>query len=269
LIDIHSHVLPGVDDGAPDLETAVRMCRMAAESGTTDLAATPHNNLRYPWNEAAVRRGFEELRKAVGDLLHLHLGCDLHLSFDNIGAALEDPARYSINGNGYVLVEFSDSMLIQGTAGIFARFRQAGLRPVVTHPERNHHLRRNLRRLSAWVERGCLFQITGQSLLGHFGERARDAALQMMDAGLVHFVASDGHSLDGRPPVLREALDFVLYRWGEAAAQRLFIDHPWAALWGEKIEPPAPQVKRRSLLEALLKPKKRRRRRAPRLPSGL
>jgi len=107
-------------------------------------------------------------------------------------------------------------------------------------PTKARDLRRNLRRLARWVHRGCLLQITGQSLLGEFGEAARDAAVRMLDARLVHFVASDAHNLKRRPPELAQAYEFVLDRWGDAEADRLFIDHPWAALWGDTVEAPTP-----------------------------
>jgi protein-tyrosine phosphatase len=128
---------------------------------------------------------------------------------------------------------------------VFRRFREAGIVPIITHPERNRHLRRHLHRLARWIERGCLIQITGQSLIGDFGERAQEAAIAMMDAQLVHFVASDAHNLNGRPPTLNQAYDFAADRWGDDVADRLFVDHPWAALWGETIKAPKPRLRRR------------------------
>ncbi len=245
LIDLHSHVLPGLDDGAPDEATAIAMCRAAAESGTTDLVLTPHCNNRYPFDSERAEEARQELQTAVGGLINLHRGCDLYLSMQNIEAALSDSARFTINGHNYLLVEFSDELLFQGTAEVFERFRSVGIVPVITHPERNRHLRRNLRRLARWIQRGCLIQVTAQSLQGQFGERAQEAAVRMMDARLVHFIASDGHNLDGRPPVLMSAYEFVADRWGDQEADRLFIDNPWAALWGDPIKSPRSQLKRR------------------------
>ena len=245
MIDLHSHVLPGIDDGASDETTALAMCRAAAEAGTTDLVLTPHSNNRFSFDADAAEQARQELQTAVGESIHLHRGCDLHLSTQNIEAALSEPSRFTINGHCYLLVEFSDDLLFQGTSAVFERFRKAGIIPVITHPERNRHLRKNLRRLARWVHRGCLLQVTGQSFMGEFGQAARDAALQMMDARLVHFVASDAHDLKRRPPELARAYEFVLDRWGDAEANRLFIDHPWAALWGDAIEAPTPNPKRK------------------------
>ena len=245
MIDIHTHVLPGVDDGAPDDETALAMCKMAAEAGTTDLVLTPHSNAQFRFDPKHTEEKRQEMQTAVGEGFYLHRGCDLHLDLRNIEAALANPSDFTINGHTYLLVEFSEEILMQGTARVFRQFEEAGIVPVVTHPERNRLLRGNLRRLAKWVERGCLLQITGQSLLGSFGERAEQAAIAMMDSGLVHFVASDSHNLNGRPPTLDEAYEAVADRWGDKEADRLFIDDPWAALWGEKIEAPEPKVRRR------------------------
>ena len=245
LIDIHTHVLPGVDDGAPDEETAIAMCKMAAEAGTTDLVLTPHNNAQFPFDPQQTEEKRQELQTAIGEGIHLHRGCDLHLEVRNIEAALANPSDFTINGHNYLLVEFSEEILMQGTARVFQQFQEAGIVSIVTHPERNRLLRRNLRRLAKWIERGCLLQVTGQSFLGSFGERSQEAAIAMMDAGLVHFVASDSHDLNGRPPTLDEAYEAVLDRWGDKEADRLFIDHPWSALWGERIEPPPARLRRR------------------------
>lgn len=240
MVDIHSHVLPGIDDGATDYETSLAMCHMAAESGTRELVATPHSDVRYSYSPATANGLIEKLQADLGDEIFLHRGCDLHLTSDNIRAALEDRSRFTINGHQYLLVEFSDEILLQGTSQVFQQFRDAGIVPIITHPERNQHLRKSHDRLAEWIHRGCLIQITGQSLLGRFGERALASAIAMMDGGLVHFIASDAHNLNGRTTKLMPAYEFVRYRWGAAMANKLLIDNPWAVLWGEKIDvPPA------------------------------
>jgi protein-tyrosine phosphatase len=245
LVDIHSHVLPGIDDGASDYETALAMCRMAAESGTRELVATPHSNVQYSYDPVAVQGLVGKLQADLGDQIFLHRGCDLHLTSDNIRAAIKDRSRFTINGHQYLLVEFSDEILLQGTAQVFQQLRDAGIVPIITHPERNQHLRKSHPRLAEWIHRGCLIQITAQSLLGRFGERALASAIAMMDGGLVHFIASDAHNLTGRTPKLMPAYEFVRYRWGEAMANKLLIDNPWAVLWGETIDVQKVAVSRR------------------------
>jgi protein-tyrosine phosphatase len=244
MIDIHCHLLPGVDDGAADEETALSMCRLAAESGTTDLVATPHANHQYKFSPEANEEARRRLEERLGPHPRLHLGCDFRLSFENIEAALADPKRFTINRGPYLLVEFSEQVITHGTSGIFARLGEVGVTAIITHPERNHLLRQDRSRLAAWVEQGCRNQVTGQSLLGTFGSRARDAAISLLDAGLVHVIASDGHDLAQRPPVLAESFAFVADRWGEELARRLFVDNPQAVIEGRGIAS-RPRVGRR------------------------
>jgi protein-tyrosine phosphatase len=245
VIDIHCHLLPGVDDGATDEETAAAMCRLAAESGTTDIVATPHANHRYQFSPEKNEELRNRLQERVGPVPRIHLGCDFRLSYENIEAALADPARFTINGGQYLLVEFSDQVIAQGTSDVFARMGEAGITPIISHPERNPLLRNHHARLSVWVQRGCLIQLTADSFLGRFGGRSRDAAISLLDAALVHIVASDGHDTKSRPPVLSDAYAFVVDRWGEEAARDLFFENPRAVVEGRVIAPPRPNVRRR------------------------
>jgi protein-tyrosine phosphatase len=244
MIDIHCHVLPGVDDGPAEEATAIAMCRMAAEHGTTDLVATPHANSRYEYSLERNQERLARLQQAVGPAPRLHRGCDFRLSFENVEAALQDPSRFTIDGGPYLLVEFSDQVITPGASEVFARLREAGVTPVITHPERNPLLREQLGRLSTWAGRGCLIQVTGHALLGRFGQRARAAAIEMINAGLAHVIASDGHDLEQRPPVLSDSFHFVADRWGPEVARRLFRETPEAILAGRTIDTP-PRVRRR------------------------
>ncbi|MBI3694390.1 MAG: exopolysaccharide biosynthesis protein [Acidobacteria bacterium] len=241
MIDIHCHVLPGVDDGPEDEATSIAMCRLAAENGTTDVVATPHANANYEYSPERNEEMRRQLQAAVGPSPRIHLGCDFHLSYDNIEAALADPAQFTINGGRYLLVEFSDLIISQGTSEVFARMQEAGVTPIITHPERNPLLRDHRSRLAAWVHRGCLIQITADSLLGRFGRHAQSAAIALVDANLAHIVASDGHDLKERPPVLAGSFEFVVDRWGEDLAQDLFVDRPRAVVDGKPLQPPAPK----------------------------
>ena len=247
MIDIHSHVLPGLDDGSPSLEESLRMVRMAAETGTTDLVATPHANLRYRFDPEAVERKLAELAEASGGGVRLHRGCDFHFYFDNIQDALANPTKYTINHKKYLLVEFSDLLIAKTTDEVFARMLDAGMVPIITHPERNFLLHRRLDTLQGWVGQGCLVQVTAQSLLGRFGSEARNACRELIERGLVHFVASDGHDSQDRPPRLDIAYQRVAKRYGGALAERLFLANPRAVLYGEPLpeipepEPPPPR----------------------------
>lgn len=244
MIDIHTHVLFGLDDGAPDIEVSLEMLRLAARTGTTDIVASPHANLEYRFDPELIARHAAALNERNDSGVRLHLGCDFHLAFENIQDALRHPRKYTIAGGPYLLVEFSDLLILKTTAQIFADLLTAGMRPVITHPERNPLLQQRLPELREWVDMGCALQLTGQSLLGDFGERARKFSERLMDEGLAHVVASDAHDLNRRPPNLDRAFAHVATRWGQPEATRLFVANPGAILRGEDWQPGQPHKRR-------------------------
>lgn len=243
MVDIHSHILPGLDDGSRSLEESVAMIRMAAEGGTTDIVATPHASRQYSFDPTMVRQKAAELQAAAVDV-RIYTGCDFHLSFDNIQDAIAHPRKYTINGKQYLLVEFPDMVTFNTTPRIFGELRRAGIVPIITHPERNAFLQEKTDEMAQWVEDGAYIQITGQSFLGMFGRRARDSALELMKRRLVHFIASDAHDLTHRTTRLRESFAFVADRYGNALAELVFRENPAAVITGEPLpepEPPRPK----------------------------
>jgi protein-tyrosine phosphatase len=236
LVDIHCHLLYGLDDGPRTFEESLAMARLAAEHGATDLVATPHANIEYPFDPDRVAERLAELSSAVGAALRLHSGCDFHLSYDNIEDAIEHPAKYAIAHNKYLLVEFSELLIFHSTPEIFARLGEAGLIPVITHPERNSLLRQRVEDMARWVEGGACIQLTGQSLTGKFGRKARDFCRCLLDRGLVHFIASDAHDCEHRPPRLDQARDWLRENYGQDAAELLCARNPRAALEGKPVE---------------------------------
>ena len=241
MIDIHSHVLYGLDDGSPSLEESLRMVRVAAQTGTTDLVATPHANLEYSLDPEAVERKLAELAEACAGAVRLHRGCELHFYFDNIQDALANPTKYTINHKNYLLVEFPDLLIAKTTGDVFARMLDAGIIPILAHPERNFLLHRRLEDIQRWASHGCLVQVTAQSLGSRFGPQVRGACRELLKRGLVDIVASDAHDSEDRPPRLDLAYQYVLKHHGEARAERLFVVNPRAVLAGEPLpEAPAP-----------------------------
>ena len=232
MIDIHSHILPGLDDGSKSLQESVAMLRQAAAAGTTDIVASPHANQDYAFDPLVVEQKIGELQAAVGDAPRIHYGCDFHLTLENIDDALRSPGKYSIDHRGYLLVEFSDFLIPKTTDQLFARIMKAVLRPIVTHPERNQLLQRSLPELEAWVAQGAHLQVTAQSLLGRFGKTAKQFAHQLMGRGLVHFLASDAHDTKWRTTALDESRQYVDRRFGPEAGLRLFEENPRSALAG-------------------------------------
>ncbi len=232
MIDIHSHILYGLDDGSKSLEESVAMVRQAAAAGTTDIVASPHANQDYAFDPLVVEQKIGELQAAVGDAPQIHYGCDMHLTLENIDDALRSPGKYSIDRRGYLLVEFSDFLIPKTTEQTFARMMKVGLRPIVTHPERNQLLQGRLPELEAWVAQGAHLQVTAQSLLGRFGKAAKACAHELIGRGLVHFLASDAHDTRWRTTALEEARRYVDGRFGTEAGLRLFEENPRSALAG-------------------------------------
>ena len=208
------------------------MLRQAAAAGTTDIVASPHANQEYTFDPRVVEEKIGELQAAVGDTPRIHYGCDFHLTLENIEDALRVPAKYSINHRGYLLVEFSDFMIPKATDHLFAQMMQVGLRPIVTHPERNQLLRNRLPELEDWVAQGAHLQVTGQSLMGRFGKSAQKCAHHLVGRGLAHFLASDAHDTKWRTTPLDEVQKYVERRFGAEVSLRLLVDNPRAALAG-------------------------------------
>ena len=230
MIDIHSHPLWEVDDGAESLEDAVGMCKMAAEDGITHMVATPHCNYTYSFNPEINRQKLAELQSAIGESPKLLLGCDFHLSYDNIQKLSETPTDFTINQSSYLLVEFPDQFVPEQLDRVFYDVQVAGLTPIITHPERNAVFARKTDLLYHWVGNGCLAQVTAQSYTGGFGELPLRLAEEWLNSNLVHFFATDAHSTRFRRPVLSECYRKVAESKGEATAERLLKENPEAVI---------------------------------------
>lgn len=246
-VDIHSHVLYGLDDGAETIEQSVAMLELAANGGTTDIVATPHSDFTYHFQPDLVAERIAELNAALDGRIQIHFGCDFHLHFENIRDLLENPSRYTINHQRYLMVEFADEQIVKTTDEVFKRMLDLDITPVITHPERNPLLRRRVADLAKWVRAGCLVQVTAQSFLDRFGKPARRTADELMEQRMVHFIASDAHDTEDRPPVLGKAFAYIADRYGAEPATRLFADNPRATLTGQylEVEDPAPLKKKR------------------------
>ncbi len=240
MIDIHCHPLSGVDDGAETFETSVEMCKVAAADGITHLVATPHCNYRYKFQPELNRARLRELQAAVGEAPKLLLGCDLHLSYDNIRQLVEDPHAFTINSTSYVLAEFGEQFIPEQLDRVFYEIQCAGLTPILTHPERNMVFRGKPELLYHWVTRGCLCQVTAQAYTGGFGSSAQHFAELWLEQNLIHFFASDAHDLENRPPVLSECYRKVAAAKGEALADLLLKKNPEAVINGKPL-PPGPE----------------------------
>lgn len=237
MIDIHHHLLFGLDDGAKDLETSEAMARMAAGNGITHIVCTPHANAHFRFDPAVNRERLEQLQARLEGTVTLGLGCDFHLSFENIEDAKKNPTKYTINGKQYLLVEFADLSIPQQMMQVFYEFQLAGMQPIITHPERNLTIQKSPQRLDEWLKAGCLAQVTASSLTGRFGRGVMSFSQRLLDENKIHFVATDAHDLESRPPRMKEAYEFVANRYGAETAERLCVTNPRAAYYGEELGP--------------------------------
>jgi protein-tyrosine phosphatase len=241
MVDLHCHILSGMDDGAKSFEESLAMAEMAIADGITHIVATPHSSNEYHFDFAAVEQAAAELQSAVGDRLTLATGCDFHLSPENLAALRRRPEAFCIHQKDFLLVEFNEFSIPPGMDKIIYEIQLAGLRAIITHPERNGIIRAQPERLEKWIRNGCYGQVTGASLTGTFGLVARQTSLAWIARGLVHFVASDAHNLTGRPHKLRGAYDVVNAEFGGEKAEALFVGNPLAAFEGRPL-PHVPEI---------------------------
>lgn len=204
------------------------MAQLAIADGITHIIATPHANPRYSFDPKTIAERRAQLEQAIGNQLRLAAGCDFHLSPENLRQLLHEPTAFTLNRSRYLLLELSDFAIPPSFEQILYELQQAGLCPILTHPERNRLLRHATERLDDWIHRGCLVQITAGALLGRFGPGAERAATHWVCSGRVHLVASDAHNTTTRPPGLRSAYQRVTEWVGEATAQALFANNPLA-----------------------------------------
>jgi protein-tyrosine phosphatase len=249
MIDIHHHLLFDLDDGSPELETSIAMAKMAVDDGITHVVCTPHASGMFRYDPATNAERLTTLRDALAAEtipLTLGIGCDFHLSSNNIQEALANPAKFSINGTGSLLVELPDFGLPLTLTDTFHQMQLAGIIPILTHPERNPTLQKDPARLIDWLRNGMLVQVTTSSILGQMGKAAEQMSHRLLADRWVHILATDAHNLTTRPPKMKAAYDAVSKRYGATYADLLCIDNPRAIFNGE---PLGPQEEPRNLFE--------------------
>ncbi|MCE5251224.1 hypothetical protein LLG96_13490 [bacterium] len=239
MIDLHSHVLHAVDDGATSLEMALDMLRNAIDSGIQVIAATPHilDGLQIGYEETIVAR-FRDLSQSVIDNkldIDVYLASEIHFQF-----GMEDIIESSIGtyrGLGkYFLVETPLTHYPKRFEDVLEQVLNRGKKPILAHPERVSPLMDDFDTISRLVQNGVLMQVNSGSITGRFGNKIASFALQLIDRGLVHFIASDAHSTNRRGFTLAEARIIVEEQYGDDIAERLFFTNPRSVLFSETVE---------------------------------
>ncbi|MGH2350946.1 MAG: tyrosine-protein phosphatase [Chloroflexota bacterium] len=252
MIDLHTHLLPGVDDGARSLEEALALCAHAAADGTTVAVATPHGGgdalggASRP-TLAEVTGWTATLQSEVdqaGISLRLVPGMEIAYEVDLLGGG---EAPVTLGGSPYLLLELPASLFPTGTPELVFRLQAAGYVPVIAHPERNLGIMERPEALYDLVTRGCLAQLTAMSLTGAFGPAVRATAEALLAAGLVQVIASDAHWFPERPTGLSAAVGQAARIVGRRQAMAMVTSAPQAILAGQPVtgvKPVAPKRQR-------------------------
>ena len=260
MIDLHSHLLPNLDDGPRTLEDSIQMCRISYQDGIKTIVATPHilpgiyKNDRstilskvHELNEAIKRLGVgiqtpnSELRTPNSELsLKILPGADVHFSSD-ILQRYEDEEIVTVNDRGrYLMIEFAFQGIPYQAEEVLFQLLTRGIIPIISHPERNMEIGQRPKRYYEMVRMGCLGQVTAMSLTGEFGSGVRRIAEKLLTKRLVHMIASDAHSTDGRPPILSAAVKAAEKIVGKEEAIKMVTEYPAAMIEGRRPNIPEP-----------------------------
>jgi protein-tyrosine phosphatase len=229
LIDLHCHILPGIDDGAPDLSVSLEMARQAVADGIETVACTPHI-LPGVYNNAgpAIRAAVRELARALEEAaipLSLVPGADAYMAPDMI-AGLRSGRILTLNDSRYLLFEPPHHIAPPRLNEFAFQLITAGYVPILTHPERLSWIESHYRVMQRLAHDGVWMQLTAGSLTGRFGRRPRYWSERMLDEGLIELMATDAHDPNNRPPFLAEARDLVADRCGDTKADELVRGRP-------------------------------------------
>jgi protein-tyrosine phosphatase len=255
MIDLHAHILPGLDDGPRDIRESVDMCMMAADDGIHTIVATPHTgNGTYDNPRPRVLAAVSELNETLqgeGVGVRILPGADIHVH-PHLDRLIEGRETCTVNdAMRYIMVEFPRHVIPPNYIEWLSRLTGAGFIPIFTHPERNMAVRNNMAIVSRWVREGGLVQVTAMSLTGEFGSEIQKCTLKLLKRCLVHVIASDAHS-ERRPPILSRARAVASSVLGPDTARRLVEDYPSIIIAGSAIDTARDTAKKRGFFSRLI-----------------
>ena len=251
MIDLHTHILPGVDDGPATMDEALDLCRALVDDGVTAAVATPHmfSPIGGEPSREEVLAANRELTAAIAEAgipLTIHPGAETHV-FPDITAFLRDGKLITVNDQRrYLLVEMSMDMIPPAFDQLLFQVQLAGVIPIIAHPECNMEVQRNPDSLVPLVEAGAVMQITAASITGDFGNTIQRCAMSLLDRDLGHVVASDTHDVETRPPRLTAARSKLARRLDADRVHALFEGNPAAILAGDVLDLPPLRPKKQS-----------------------
>lgn len=236
MIDIHSHILPGVDDGAQSLDTSIEMARIAVDAGCKVMACTPHiKPPQYPNDGPDIRERVARLQSELSDRdldLFVVVGADIHIGPDLI-SGLESGHLPCLHKSRYFLFEPDHKVLTPNIDRFCARVMEAGYIPVLTHPERLAWVHNAFPVIERLYKMGVQMQITAGAVTGRFGSGAAKIAEKMAERNMIDVLASDAHNTSSRRPGMVDAFEWAQKRFGKSGAIRLTYDNPLAILTGK------------------------------------
>jgi protein-tyrosine phosphatase len=242
MIDIHIHILPGLDDGAKDWPQTLQMARMAREDGITAMVASPHlyrHRMVEPEGLITKDKIFElvsqlnEKLSAAGTDLKIYPGCDVPLCREALDLLADGALMTIADGNRYLLLEFPFSGIPPAIEDILFNLTSTGITPIITHPERHLIFSETPQKLARLLDLGCLAQLTAQSLTGGFGRHIAKLSSQLVSKGYIQIMATDAHDPERRPPLLREATARLAKIVGESRAWDMVKTVPEKIVRGE------------------------------------
>lgn len=240
MIDLHSHILPELDDGSRSLSESLEMARLAVQSGITAMAATPH----CAGDQAReVRSAVLLLRETLQELgipLRLYMGMEIFGTFDT-ARLLRERKLLTLNNSRYPLIEFTFRSSGEEETRILQSVIRAGYQPLVAHPERYSYIQKNPELANTWKQMGCLFQVNRGSLMGRFGSGARRMGMELVERGFAAVVASDAHSASVRTPWMQDVQQLLSEKVSPVAAEYLLQYNPRKILRNEQLPPVEPE----------------------------
>ncbi|WP_034467582.1 CpsB/CapC family capsule biosynthesis tyrosine phosphatase [Butyrivibrio proteoclasticus] len=237
-IDIHCHIMPGVDDGSPDMETSLKMLRIAAKNDITHIILTPHHKPMHhnvsPEHNVAYTDRLQQALDREGLNIKLYSGNEIYYS-DETFRELEEGRITTLAGSDYVLVEFHPTNPYKAIHNAAYQVQAAGYIPVIAHVERYSDMVSKPARVEELVDMGCLIQVNANSVMGKYGFGISSFTKKLLKNRLVHFVATDAHDTGKRAPELLECRRFVDRKFGEDYGRRIFYDNPMSIIHNETI----------------------------------